>query len=55
MFILLNWSKFSWSKRRFVLSFRNTTDRTGQTKYCIPTVGVKDYNAIIDRQKFSIK
>ena len=36
----------------FVLSFENTTDRTGQTKCYLPTAEIKDYNVMTDGQKF---
>ena len=36
----------------FVLLFGNTTDRTVHTKYCLPTVEIKDYNVMIDGQNF---
>ena len=43
----LDWSKFSRSKL-FVLSFKNTDDRTVHTKYNLPTVEIKVYNVMID-------
>ena len=42
--------RFQGVNRLFVLSFENTTDRTVYTKYFLPTVEIKDYNVMIDRQ-----
>ena len=36
----------------FVLLFQNTTYRTVQTKYYLPTVEIKNYNVMIDGQNF---
>ena len=42
---------FQGVNRRFVLLFENTTDTgTVHTKYYLPTVEIKDYNVMIDRQ-----
>ena len=43
---------FQGVNRLFLLSFEYTTDRTVNTKYCLPTVTVKDYNVIIDEPNF---
>ena len=43
---------FQGVKRLFVLSFKNTTDRTVHTKYYLPNVEIKDYNVMIDEQIF---
>ena len=42
--------RFQGVNRPFVLSLENTTDRTVYTKYYLPTVEIKDYNVVIDRQ-----
>ena len=42
IFKLLNPS-FQGLNRLFALSFENTTDRTVHTKYCLPTVEIKEY------------
>ena len=39
---------FQVVNRLFVLLFENSTDREVHTKYYIPKVEIKDYNAIID-------
>ena len=36
--------------RLYVLSFGNTTDKTGHTKYYLPIVEIKDHNIMIDGQ-----
>ena len=36
----------------FPLSFKNTTDRTVQTKYYLPTVEIKEYNVMINGENF---
>ena len=38
--------------RLFVLPFENTTDRTVQRKYYLPTLEIKDYNVTIDEKHF---
>ena len=43
---------FQGIKRAFVLSFENTTERTVPIKCYLPTVEIKDYNVMIDRQHF---
>ena len=42
--------RFQGVNKLFVLSLENTTDRTVYTKYYLPTVEIKDYNVVIDRQ-----
>ena len=50
----LNDLKFSGTKVRvFVLSLENTTDRTVHTKCYLPIAKIKEYNVMIDGQKFS--
>ena len=48
----LNWFKFSMSDWLFVLSFENKDDRTVHTKYHLPVAEIKNYNIMIDGQKF---
>ena len=36
--------------RLFVLLSENTSDRTVHTKYCLPTVEIKDANVMTDGQ-----
>ena len=43
---------FQGVNRLFILSSENTTDRTVDTKYYLPTVKIKDYNVMIDGQNF---
>ena len=43
---------FKGTNRLFALSFKSNVDRTGHTKYFLPTVEIKDYNVMIDRQNF---
>ena len=43
---------FQGANRLFVLSFENENDRTVQTKYYLPTVEIKDYNAMICGKKY---
>ena len=38
--------------RLFVLSFENETDRTSFSKYYVPKVEIKDFNALIDAKQF---
>ena len=41
-----------WNKYEPKLSFENKDGRTVHTKYYLPTVEIKDYNAIIDGKNF---
>ena len=43
---------FQGVNKLFVLSFGNSADRTGHTKYYLPTVEIRYYNVGIDRQNF---
>ena len=43
---------FQGEKRRFVLSFKNNVQWTHYDRYFLPTVEIKDYNVMIDGQKF---
>ena len=43
---------FSNANRLFVLSFENEDDRTSYYKYYMPSVEIKDYNALIDGNAF---
>ena len=43
---------FSNVNRLFVLSFENEDDRTSYYKYCVPSVGIEDYNVLIDVNVF---
>ena len=43
---------FQGVNRLFVLSFESSTDRTVHTKYYLPTVKIKEYNVMINGQKF---
>ena len=36
----------------FILSFENNTNTTVYTKYYLQTVEIKEYNVMIDEQKF---
>ena len=38
--------------RLFVLSFENEEDRTSFSKYYVPKVKIKDFNALIDGKHF---
>ena len=38
--------------RLFVLAFENNTQRTGNKRYHIPSVEIKDYNVMIDSKTF---
>ena len=38
--------------RLFVLSFKNVDDRTSFSKYYTPSVGIKDFNVLIDGKTF---
>ena len=46
--------RFQKVNRIVVLSIENNTDRAVHTKYCLPTVEIKDYNVIIDGRNISI-
>ena len=43
---------FQGVNRRFVLAFENDTNRTSHNTYHLPTVEIKDYNIIINGEKF---
>ena len=43
---------FHGANRLFVLSFGNNANRAECTKYNLPTVGIKDYNVMIEEQSF---
>ena len=43
---------FNNVNRLFVLAFPNEENRTSYSKYYTPTVEIKDYNVIIDREPF---
>ena len=43
---------FTNVNRLFALSFKNEKDRTSFSKYYIPKVEVKDFNALIDQRHF---
>ena len=43
---------FQGVNRLYVLSIENNTDRTVHSKYYFPTVGIKDYDFMIDGQDF---
>ena len=43
---------FQGVNRLFGLLFEITTDRTVHTKYYLPTVEIKDYNVMFNRQNF---
>ena len=49
LYFLINPS-FQGVNRLFVLSFENKDDRTVHTKHYLPTVEIKNYNVMIDRQ-----
>ena len=49
---LLNKSKFSRSKRLFVLSFENENDRKSHSTYYFPKVKIKDYNVMFNGKIF---
>ena len=42
---------FQGVSRLFVFSFENRTDREVHTKYYIPKIKIKDYNATVDGKK----
>ena len=48
----LIYPSFQWANRLFVLSFGNNANRAECTKYNLPTVGIKDYNVMIEGQSF---
>ena len=39
---------FQGVNRAFVLLFENTTDRTVDTTFCLPTLEIENYNVMID-------
>ena len=43
---------FQGVNKLFVLTFENNTQRTGNKRYYIPNVGIKDYNVAIDGKNF---
>ena len=43
---------FQGVNRRFVLAFENYDDRTSDEQYYLPTVEIKDYNIMINCEKF---
>ena len=43
---------FQGVNRLFILSFENEENRTNHRKYYLPTVKIKDYNAMIDGRNF---
>ena len=43
---------FQGVNRVFVLSFADSTDRTGNRSYFLPNVKIKNYNVMNDRQNF---
>ena len=43
---------FAEVSRMFVLSFENENDRTSFSKYYVPNVHIKDFNALIDGKSF---
>ena len=43
---------FQGVNMHFILSFENEENRTDYTKYYLPTVKIKDYNAMIDGRNF---
>ena len=47
-------ASFQGVNRLFVLLFENATDRTVNTKYYLSTVGIKDFNVMVDGQNFLI-
>ena len=48
----LIYPSFQGANRLFVLSFGNNANRAECTKYNLPTVGIKDYNVMIEGQSF---
>ena len=42
---------FTNVNRLFVLSYENETDRTSFSKYYVPSVEIKDFNASIDGKR----
>ena len=53
IFRLLNWRLLNQGVKRLFLWFENTTDKTINTKYYLPSAEVKDHNVAIDEQNFS--
>ena len=49
---VLIYPSFQEVNRLFVLPFNALDDRTGHSRYYLPTAKVKDYNVMIDRKKF---
>ena len=43
---------FQGINRLFVLAFENDDDRTSNDEYYLPTVGIKDYNIVINGENF---
>ena len=43
---------FQGVNRLFVLAFENDDNRTSDEQYYLPTVEIKDYNIMINREKF---
>ena len=43
---------FTNVNRLFVLSYKNEDDRTSFSKYCVPSVEIKDFNVLIDGKPF---
>ena len=43
---------FQGANRLFVLAFENDAQRTGAKRYYLPTVEIKDYNALINGENF---
>ena len=41
---------FTNVNRLFVLAYENEDDRRSYSKYCTPTVEIKDYNVLVDRK-----
>ena len=41
---------FTNVNRSFVLAFENEEDRSSFSKYCTPTIEIKDYNVLIDQK-----
>ena len=52
MFTLFNWFSFQGVNRTFALSFKNYAHRKRHTVYFLLKVDLKDYNVMIDREKF---
>ena len=60
---VINWNKylskyhlvepsFQGVNRLFVLAFQNDDDRTSNNRYYLPTIGIKDYNIMINGENF---